>query len=360
MKSRKGSVVVSTSRGMLRIQLPRHLFGGIQKYLYLGLPDTPANRTATEEKARAIAADIAFEKFDTSLLRYRPPTLERVKISLTLGELWAKYTEYKSGHLAATTIKKDFTNIARNIAKTCQDLNQASKIRLELIEMTTIRSAKKNLMQINACCCWAAESGLIEGNPFEKLKIKARKPPPNIQPFTGQECDRIIQAFKLAEPHYAPLIEFLFLTGCRPSEAIALRWKHIDSALTQITFCEAVVYGITKATKTDKSRRFPINPKLRSLLVSVKPAPTDNESLIFASKTGLIIDEHNLLNRQWKPILESLDIRQRPIYNCRHSFISICLAKGVQVNQVALWVGNSPRTIWEHYAGLVSSEEVPE
>jgi len=184
MKHQKGSIVVCGLRGMLRIRLPRHLFGGTQKYLYLGLPDTPVNRSAAEEKARAIATDIAFEKFDTSLSRYRPPNMARVKISLTLGELWAKYTEYKAGHLAATTIKKDFANIARNIAKTCQDLNQASKIRLELIEMTTIRSAKKNLMQINACCCWAAESGLIESNPFEKLKIKARKPPPNIQPFT--------------------------------------------------------------------------------------------------------------------------------------------------------------------------------
>lgn len=360
MKNQKGSVVVSVSRGMLRIQLPRHLFGGIQKYLYLGLPDTPTNRSAAEEKARAIGADIAFEKFDTSLSRYRPPTVERAKFSPSLGELWAKYTEYKAGHLAATTIKKDFPHIARNIAKTCQDLNRAPKIRLELIEMTTIRSAKKILMQINACCCWAAESGLIASNPFEKLKIKARKPPPDIQPFTGEECDRIIQAFKENEPHYAPLIEFLFLTGCRPSEAIALRWGHVDAAITQVVFCEAVVYGVAKDTKTGKSRNFPINPKLRSLLKSTRPVTADNESLIFPSKTGLVTDEHNLLNRQWKPILELLSIRQRPIYNCRHSFISTCLAKGIQVKQVALWVGNSPRTIWEHYAGLISSEEVPE
>src|SRR6476661_465603 len=362
-KNPKGSVVVGQLRGMLRLQLPRHLFGGQQKYLYLSLPDTPLNRSAAEEKARAIAADIAFDKFDASLQKYRPAVTVaapmKTQYSLTLGELWEKYTHYKAQHLAVTTIKKDFAVVARHISKTCGDLNQAPKIRLQLIEATTIRSAKKTLMQINACCAWAADFGVIENNPFEKLKIKARKPPADIQPFTEQERDRIIAAFYKTESFYAPLIEFLFLTGCRPSEAIALRWRHIDADLTRINFCEAFVYGISKGTKTNKSRIFPINPKLRSLLETIKPKVPNGESLVFFSKTGLVIDEHNLGTRLWKPILENLGIRQRPLYNCRHTFISNCLAKGTQVKQVAIWCGNSPRTIWEHYAGLITTEDVP-
>jgi integrase len=350
---------------MLRLRLPRHLFGGQQKYLYLGLSDTPINRSGAEEKARAIAADIAFDKFDASLQKYQSVVVALPKpktdYPVTLGELWEKYTAYKAQHLAATTIKKDFAVVSRHIAKTCGDLNQVQKIRLQLIEQTTIRSAKKSLMQINACCTWAAEFGLIEANPFEKIKIKARKPPTDIQPFTEQERDRIISAFREQEEFYAPLIEFLFLTGCRPSEMIALRWRHVDANLSQITFCEAFVYGVAKGTKTSKSRIFPINPKLRTLLKSIKPTPeVDGESLVFPSKSGLIVDEHNLGSRQWKSILENLGIRPRPLYNCRHTFISTCLAKGVQVRQVALWAGNSPRTIWEHYAGLISAEDVPQ
>ena len=360
-KNPKGSVVVCESRRMLRLQLPRHLFSGQQKYLYLGLPDTPLNRSAAEEKARVIAADIAFDKFDTSLQKYQAITPATLKTQYPpLGELWEKYTSYKAQHLAVTTIKKDFAVVARHIQKTCGDLSQAQKIRLQLIETTTIRSAKKSLMQINACCCWAVEFGLIEINPFEKIKIKAKKPPADIQPFTEQECNLIIAAFKETEGFYAPLVEFLFLTGCRPSEAIALRWRHIDAELTQITFCEAFVYGVTKGTKTNKSRIFPINSKLRALLKAIKPEAIDSGSLVFQSKTGLVVDEHNLGNRQWKPILENLGIRQRPIYNCRHTFISNCLAKGTQVKQVANWCGNSPRTIWEHYAGLIATEDVPQ
>jgi integrase len=285
---------------------------------------------------------------------------DNLLFSLSLGELWEQYTAYKAQHLAATTIKKDFGVVQRYIGKTCGDLNQAKKIRTQLLEATTSRSAKKTLMQINACCIWAVDFGLIEYNPFEKLKIKARKPTADIQPFTEEEREQIIAAFKEKEEFYAPLIEFLFLTGCRPSEAVALRWGHIDAALTRITFCEARVYGITKGTKTNKSRIFPINPKLRSLLTSIKPRRTSGDDLVFPSKTGLTIDEHNLVRRQWNCTLEILGITRRPLYNCRHTFISNCLGKGIQVQQVAAWVGNSARTIWEHYAGITFHQEVPD
>jgi integrase len=285
---------------------------------------------------------------------------DNLLFSLSLGELWEKYTVYKAEHLAATTIKKDFGVVRRYISKTCGDLNQAQKIRTQLLEVTTSRSARKTLMQINACCAWASDFGLIQSNPFEKLKIKARKPTADIRPFTHEERDRIIVAFRQTESFYAPLIEFLFLTGCRPSEAIALRWRHIDASLTQITFCEARVYGITKGTKTNKSRIFPINPKLRALLNAIKPRVTRGDDLVFPSKNGLVIDEHNLVRRQWNGILEELGITRRPLYNCRHTFISFCLGKGIQVQQVAVWVGNSARTIWEHYAGITTHQEVPE
>ncbi|MEG4320172.1 MULTISPECIES: hypothetical protein [unclassified Microcoleus] len=42
-KASHGSVVVATREGRLRLQLPRHLYGGEQKYLSLGMPDTAEN-----------------------------------------------------------------------------------------------------------------------------------------------------------------------------------------------------------------------------------------------------------------------------------------------------------------------------
>ena len=73
-----------------------------------------------------------------------------------------------------------------------------------------------------------------------------------------------------------------------------------------------------------------------------------------------MIDSHNFLNKYWSPVVKQLDIAYRPQYNTRHTFITLCLQAGIQVTQVAQWVGNTPKTIWEYYAGLVCLEQVPE
>ena len=53
----------------------------------------------------------------------------------------------------------------------------------------------------------------------------------DITPFMREERDLIIEAFA-KHPHYryyTAYVRFCFFTGCRPSEAIGLQWKHIDS-----------------------------------------------------------------------------------------------------------------------------------
>ena len=160
--------------------------------------------------------------------------------------------------------------------------------------------------------------------------------------------------------HYTAFVKFLFWTGCRTSEAIGLQWRHIDQNLKFITFDEALVNGIRKDTKTHKSRRFPINQAIRILIEDRKPDPPDIRRLIFRSKHGLEIDPHNFLNRAWRSVLKSLPIRYRKQYCTRHTFITLCLEESVPVAQVAAWVGNSPKTIWQHYAGIVSAIGVPE
>ncbi len=82
-------------------------------------------------------------------------------------------------------------------------------------------------MHLSACCKWAKKSGLIEADPFYGMasEIKLKKvsnEEVEIDPFSREERDRIIAAFKGNRYYkrYAPLVEFLFLNGCRPSEAL--------------------------------------------------------------------------------------------------------------------------------------------
>jgi integrase len=55
----------------------------------------------------------------------------------------------------------------------------------------------------------------------------------------------------------------------------------------------------------------------------------------------------NLLDRVWKLVLEKRGIE----YRTRHTFITLALENGLDAQDVARLVGNSPEVIYRHYAG---------
>jgi integrase len=310
------------------------------------------------EKALKIEADIRLEQFDRTLTKYQSDYTPIQ--SPPLAELWEKYTEFKARSLTYTTINKDYRTIRNRIAKfPSQDPQDAIAIRRHLSNTLTPGAAKKTLQFVTACCRWAVEENLLKRNPFHGLEIKARPRRPQIHPFTESEKTLILSTYQGQDPHYFPVVQFALWTGCRPSETAALLWQHIDPDMTAITIMEAVVEGHRKDTKTHQVRVFPINHQLRNLLISIRPGnfPT---APIFTSPNGASFDPHNFLNRSWRPILTTLPIPYRVFYNCRHTFITGCLERGISVTQVATWVGNSPKIIYERYAGLIKRSDVPE
>jgi integrase len=48
-----------------------------------------------------------------------------------------------------------------------------------------------------------------------------------------------------------------------------------------------------------------------------------------------------------------------PQYNCRHTFITLCLEDGISSRRVADWCGTSVAVIEKHYAGAIAHIQVP-
>lgn len=361
----KGSVGIESFKGCLRLRLPRHVFKGQQKYLYLGLSDTKMNRKLAEAKVQQIQSDIFFERFDPTLERYKPPSYPLSPKpdktpQLTLGLVWEKYTQFKVKTLSPSSLK-DFRKVANHIKRLpTQSLEDAKEIANHLLDTLSLDAAKRTLTQLSACCDWAVDRGLVTKNPFAGMtkRLRLRKKL-TINPFTVQERDAIIKAFEEfpQHRHYAAFVKFLFFTGCRTSEAVGLQWQHIDLAMTFVTFQEAVVEGRRHATtKTHKIRKFPINQTLKDLLTEIKPPAPHPNAPVFTDSMGNLVRPNNFLRRHWQPVVNSLSIAYRPQYNTRHTFITLCLEAKVPVSQIAAWVGNSAKVIWEHYAGLIRSE----
>jgi integrase len=256
-------------------------------------------------------------------------------------------------------------------------------IRDWLVANKSANATKRLLTQLSACCSWAVKSKMIDRNPFLGMASDVKLPKSetedtDINPFSTQERDQIVKAFQGDRYYsrYAVLIEFLFMTGWRPSEAVALQWKHVAEDFSTLRFEQAVViseHGLVckKGLKTQKKRSFPINAKLGALLRSIKPKNANGETRIFPSPEGLWIDVHNLTNRAWKSVLQKLDgIEYRKLYQTRHTFITLALetpiklsdgrVKMLDAKDVAALVGNSPKMIYEHYAGKSKDLFVPE
>lgn len=382
----KGTVGIESFKNALRLRLPRQVFGGKQKYLSLGLSDTPENRKATELKARQIELDILSGNFDASLAKYKPQghslkaSQARKEKSPDLASLWSRYSSYRSKQVAETTLRIQYASVGSHIAKLpTKDLSRAIQIRDYLVSTLSQDAAKRTLTQISACCEWANESAIIESNPFRGMakKIKVVKDiSKNIDPFTVDEKNAIIAAFEVHPiyGYYAPFVKFLFMAGCRTGEAVGLQWKHVSHDCKTINFCESVStrLKIRKDCKTHKSRLFPCNQQLQALLISIKPENALPESLVFPSKRGGVISAKTFIENAWRGrddrpdgivtqlIKEGKVNRYRTQYNTRHTFITHCLEAGVSVVQVAKWVGNSPEIIMKHYAGIIRPVEVPE
>ncbi|MBD2213405.1 site-specific integrase [Nostoc linckia FACHB-104] len=377
-------VGLETKAGKIRLRLPRSVADGSSRYISTGLTDTTENHKKAQVVAWAIEEDIRNNSLDVTLERYKQqfrPKQQVTKTEVDLLSLWLKYAEYKRPQLAPTTLTRIYLqNIPNHIQRfPSQKLTDALIIRDYLLANVSVVVTKIVISNLCACCKWAVKSGFITSNPFVGMAADIRKPKRTreIKPFTKEERETILEAFRQHKPHYLPFVSFMFLTGCRPGEAVALQWKHISQDCTSITFAESCdsQLKIRKTTKTGVTRKFPCNQQLQALLVSIRPAQVDPEAVVFTRPRGQPMHQVQFVNNVWKGrqdgskyyagvVMKLAKVgaisSYRCLYNTRHTFISHCLEAGVPVTTIAKWVGNSPEILMRHYAGVTKEISVPE
>lgn len=371
-KSPKGSVSVESFQGRLRLRLPRQLFGGKQKYLSLGLPDTDVNRRAAEAKAKLIESDIALERFDYTLEKYgrpQPPQLTVVENlkkpqSLTVMALWERFAADKQSSLKPKTCEK-YDNLTRLFAKVGDlTIDESLIVKQALEQVTTSSRTKDALMYLSAACKWGMKHKLVSANPYDGMAQELPKhryqtdPKPNA--FTEEERDRVIEAFKgdkrkgMNYRHYAPFVEFLFGVGCRPSEAIGLQWKHISKDCDSVSFEGSLVQignrrVRSEGSKNNRTRRIAVSSKIQALLQSIRPENPDPQSLVFPSLDGDSINYRNFSRRAWSSVVTPIKAETTP-YSCRDTFVTTQLIKGVPSSVIAKWCDTSTQMIDHNYA----------
>lgn len=366
-KASKGSVSVQSFQGRLRLYWR---INGERRYFSLGYPDTAQHRKIAKLKAGQIERDILFERFDPTLEKYRSGA--QISTVPSLREIWERFVEYKRPQVAASTLRSQYRPQTAYVHRAPTDNPmEAALIRDWAVKSIPLDSAKRLLKALNQCGEWATASGLVERNAFAGMAREIRLPKnwedDDIDPFSCLERDQIIDLFKnnYYYKYYSDLVQFLFRTGCRPSEALALQWKHIDRRYGAITFQQALTCSenglrIKNGLKTQEKRMFPCNEamqeQLRLMRQKARALPDD---LVFPAPRGKFIDWSNFGARGWKTVLSECGLRYRNPYQTRHTFITLALENGMSTQDVAKICGNSPDMIYRHYAGASRSIAVP-
>jgi integrase len=336
----------------------------------------------TRDRAAAIGhqigLDISVGRFDPTLDRYRvesvQPSAHKVRSTRTvktdLLTVWDSWVE--SLDLEPRT-KADHYPMVRCMIK------KSGKVRLDDVEwLQPFREAlaastfNKRLGYLKSCLNWAIDEGLFNGpNPYLKVKaLKAKPQDEKVKPFSTEEIKAIIDGFKEHYPAYAPFVRFLFATGVRTGEAIALQWKHISFEYRQIKICESLSLDrsgngyqrIRKGTKTDTVRYLPLAGSLSELLRSIEPIHPDPDALVFRLPSGNHIDPGRFREHVWKPLLALVCVEYRNPYQTRHTLLThAVMDPSIGVLGAAKIAGHKDsRMVTQHYARFIGQPNLPD
>ena len=225
----------------------------------------------------------------------------------------------------------------------------------------------KNVMHmLSSAMALAVDEGHITRNPVKRVRLpKQALEEHEIRFLTHEEAADLIAA---TDPHYQPLVTFLFGTGLRWSEATALQARHIDlpNGTVRVERAWKRVPGgtVLGPPKSIKARRT-VNAAVPAL-VAAAPLLRRPDDLVFTAKQGGVVRHGNFYNRVWQPACIRAGLGEHVTVNgkrewrgpsphdCRHTFASWLISDGIGLEAVQDQLGHeSYETTRKVYAHLL-------
>ena len=209
---------------------------------------------------------------------------------------------------------------------------------------------------------WCIDNDYILKNPCTKVNIKGNKNEiiknerKEVEILSETEINIIKEYLKGTD------FELLFLldlaTGLRQGELLALDWEHInleDNTLkVERSVKEVYVYDnentkhietIFQTPKTLNSfRTVPIPSTMIDILSKIK----NKKGLLFSDSNGNPLKGKNV-SAKWTKILKECNIPHKKFHSIRHTYASMLLSKGVDIETVAELMGRSAISITQIY-----------
>ncbi len=212
---------------------------------------------------------------------------------------------------------------------------------------------------LRAALADAVRLGLLERNPF--TRVRAPRPGPRVvASFTLEQVRRLDAADR--DQRLGALFTFLWQSGLRVGEALALRWEDLDleGASLRVRRNAAEVSGrlIVGPPKTVAGmREIALAPQTVSLLLrhltTLKQEGLISSGLVFPSRAGTMLSRRNV-TRAWAGARQRAGLPPYGLHALRHTNASLQLQAGVGIREIAAHLGHeSPALTAKVYAHVL-------
>lgn len=196
---------------------------------------------------------------------------------------------------------------------------------------------------------YAVRAKLLDENPAALIS----NPEPKrgeVPTFTLDELEKVSAEML---PAYRAIPLFAALTGLRPCEWIALERRDVDRAAGIVYVRREYVDGRVKPYgKTSRSLRAVPLPQRAAEALTGHTTRLDTP-LLFPAARGGHVDLQAWRWREWNPAIRAAEVPPRVPYALRHTYASMSIAAGVNLFEVARFMGTSIAMIEKTYGHLL-------
>jgi len=220
----------------------------------------------------------------------------------------------------------------------------------------------------------AVDDGIIATNPALQMGRRRRRRADSlsqaerlkkVRPMSSQQVAAFLQATQRPEDRrFYPLFLVLARAGLRPGEAFGLQWDDVDFVERTLNIERSYSRGSLDTTKTGESRRVDMSQGLTRVLrrhqvdraaETLRRGWKTPPPWVFCSAVGTPLDLYNV-TRVFKRALRAASLPNFRLYDLRHTFATLLLARNAPITYVAAQLGHSkPTTTLQWYAHWLPS-----
>ncbi len=223
------------------------------------------------------------------------------------------------------------------------------------------RTKRKYLVNLNGVMKRAMKLGAITSNPVALVdrpgRVRKHRTLATTQFLRPAEVHALVRTAAESNSQDAAMFMVAAFCGLRLGELLELRWRAIDFAGSSLHVESSYVRNAKGTPKSGAGRTVPMAAEVAQALAELLQAgPARSEAdLVFIGGQGRHVDG-NALRKRYYAALERAGLRRIRIHDLRHTFGTVCAAKGIPQTTIKEWMGHSDLATTEIYTAFYPQE----